>query len=232
MIRVSPAALRGFVLLWAVPALVVRAGAESLADILARMDRAAQEFKSVSANMKRVSYTAVINESSEATGVMRLKRAKGGTAGIVEFDLPEPRIFHFAGRQLDIYYPKANTVEIYDAEKYTKTMDQVLLLGFGTSGAELKKAYEIKDGGMETIGAARSTRIELAPKSSELKNLFTKIELWIPEGESNPVQEKVTEPSKNYELVIYSELKVNAPLADSLFEPKIPAGVKKLHPQK
>src|SRR6266446_1539148 len=196
------------------------------------MDRAAQEFKSVSAKMKRLSYTAVIDESSEATGVMRLKRAKGGTTGVVEFSPPEPRIFHFAGRALSVYYPKANTVEIYNAEKYTRTMDQVLLLGFGTSGAELKRSYEVDDGGVQTVGATRATRIELTPRSAELKNLFTRIELWIPEGESNPVQEKVTQPSKNYELVLYSDLQVNAPLADSLFELKLPAGVKKLYPQK
>ena len=229
MIRVF---LCRLVLVSAAFTMAVRAHAEALPDILARMDHAAQEFKSVTAKMKRVSYTAVIDESSEATGVMRLKRAKGGTAGIVEFGAPEPRIFHFSGRALNIYYPKANTVEIYDAEKYTKTMDQVLLLGFGTSGAELKKSYEIKAGGTEMAGSVRATRIELAPKSGELKNLFTRIELWIPEGESNPVQEKVTQPSKNYELVTYSELKVNAPLADSEFELKLPAGVKKLYPQK
>ncbi len=220
------------VLICAALAAAVPARAEALSDILARMDRAAQEFKSVSAKMKRLSYTAVIDESSEATGVMRLKRAKGGTTGIVEFGPPEPRLIHFAGRALSVYYPKANTVEIYDAEKYTKTMDQVLLLGFGTSGAELKKTYEVKEGGVQTLGPVRATRIELVPKSAELKNLFTRIELWIPEGESNPVQERVTQPSKNYELVVYSDLQVNAPLADSLFELKLPAGVKKLYPQK
>ena len=220
------------VFLYAAFAMAACARAESLADILARMDRAATEFKSVAAKMTRLSYTAVIDESSEAVGLMRLRRVKNGTSGIVEFGEPQPRIFHFNGRALNIYYPKANTVEIYDAQKYTRTMDQVLLLGFGTSGAELNKNYQIKTAGVETIGAVRATRIELAPKSAELKNLFTQIELWIPEGESNPVQEKVTEPSRNYQLVVYSDLKVNAPLPDSVFELKLPAGVKKLYPQK
>jgi len=206
--------------------------AEAVSDILARMDRASQEFKAVSAKLKRVSYTAVLDESSEVNGVMRLKRAKGGTIGIVEFAEPEPRVFHFSGRELQIYYPKANTVEMYDAQKYTKTMDQVLLLGFGTSGAELKRSYDIKAGGTETVGAERTTRIELTPKSSELKKLIVKVELWISEGQSNPVQAKFTEPSKNYELAQYSELKLNPPLADSAFELKLPAGVKKLTPQK
>jgi outer membrane lipoprotein-sorting protein len=211
---------------------VAPARAEALSDILGRMDRAAQEFKAVSAKLKRLSYTAVLDESSEINGVMRLKRARNGIVGIVEFGEPEPRVFHFSGHEFQIYYPKANTVEIYDAEKYTKTMDQVLLLGFGTSGAELKRNYDIKAGGAEMVGSERATRIDLTPKSSELRKLLVKVELWIPEGQSNPVQAKFTEPSKNFELATYSDLQVNPALPDSVFELKLPPGVKKLTPQK
>jgi outer membrane lipoprotein-sorting protein len=229
---VSHAFLCRLALLCAVLAAASRAHAEPLSEILARMDRSAQEFKAVTAKLRRVSYTAVIDESSEINGEMRLKRAKGGTVGIVEFSEPEPRVFHFSGRELQVYYPKAKTVEIYDAEKYTKTMDQVLLLGFGTSGAELKKSYDIKAGGAEMVGSEHATRIELTPKSSELRKLIVKVELWISEGQSNPAQAKFTEPSKNYELATYSDVKLNPELADSAFELKLPAGVKKLTPQK
>ena len=78
----------------------------------------------------------------------------------------------------------------------------------------------------------RATRIELTPKSDELKKLVTKIELWIPEGQTNPVQEKITQPSKNYSLVKYSDLKINPTLPDSAFALTLPAKVKKIHPQK
>src|SRR5438445_490897 len=121
------------------------APAEPLPDILARMDRAAAEFHSLSAQMKRVQFTAVLNESSEMDGVLRLKRAKSGTVGVIEFQQPEQRTVFINGKQVQIYYPKANTVEIYDASKYSSNMDQILLLGFGTSSAELKKSYDFKD---------------------------------------------------------------------------------------
>jgi outer membrane lipoprotein-sorting protein len=197
------------------PALLARA--EPLADILARMDRAAQDFRALSANMKRVQFTAVINEANEMEGVVRLKRIKGATVGIVDFQHPEQRTVYVNGHNIQIYYPKANTVEIYDSSKYTSNIDQFLLLGFGTSSA---------------IGGLATTRIEMTPKSAELKKLITKVELWIPEGQDNPIQEKVTEPSKNYELITYSDVKVNPSLPDSSFELKLPAKVKKIHPQK
>jgi outer membrane lipoprotein-sorting protein len=212
------------------PALLARA--EPLADILARMDRAAQDFRALSANMKRVQFTAVISEANEMDGVIRLKRIKGDTVGIVDFLHPEPRTVYINGHNIQIYYPKANTVEIYDSSKYTANIDQFLLLGFGTSSAELRKAYDLKMSGTDTIGGLATTRIELTPKSAELKKLITKIELWIPEGQDTPVQEKVTEPSKNYDLIAYSDIQVNPSLPDSSFELKLPAKVKKIHPQK
>ena len=208
------------------------AAAEPLSDVLARMDRAAAEFQSLSAGMKRVQFTAVLSESSEMDGAVRLRRGKGGTQGIVEFQQPEKRTVFINGKQVQIYYPKANTVEIYDTSKYTSNMDQILLLGFGTSAAELKKSYDIKDGGAQKIGGVDTTRIELTPRSDEMKKLIVKIELWIPEGQSNPLRAKFSEPSKNYELVDYSDIKVNPPLDESAFAWKLPAKVKKIYPQK
>jgi outer membrane lipoprotein-sorting protein len=208
------------------------APAEPLAAVLARMDQAAGQFHSLSAQMKRVQFTAVLNESSEMEGAVRLKRTKGGTLGLIEFQQPEQRTVFINGKSVQIYYPKANSVEIYDASKYTSNMDQILLLGFGTSSAELKKSYDFKDGGAQKINGADTTRIELTPRSAELQKLITKIELWIPEGQSNPVRAKFSEPSKNYELVDYSDIKVNPALPDPAFELKLPPNVKKIHPQK
>ncbi len=211
---------------------VSAARAESLSDVLARMDEAAQGFRSVSAMMKRLQYTAVLDDKSEMQGVMRLKKVKNSTTGVVEFQPPDPRTVFISGHTVQIYYPKANSAEIYDTSKYVSNIDQFLLLGFGTTSAELKKSYDLKALGTEAVAGAPATRIELTPKSAELKKLIAKIELWIPEGQSNPVQEKVTEPSKNYELVNYSEIKVNPKLPDSAFEFKLPAGAKKIYPQK
>ena len=208
------------------------APAEPLADVLARMDQSAAEFRSLSAQMKRVQFTAVLTETSEMDGVLRLRRAKGGTEGVIEFQQPERRTVVIKGKSVQIYYPKAKTVEIYDASKYSSNMDQILLLGFGTSSAELKKSYDFKDGGAQKIGGVATTRLELTPKSAELQKLITKIELWIPEGQSNPIRAKFSEPSKNYELVDYSDIKVNPPLPESAFALTLPDKVKKIYPQK
>lgn len=206
--------------------------AESMADVLARMDRAAGEFRSLSATMKRIHYTAVLSETETMDGTVRLKRVKGATVGVLEFKQPETRTIFINGKSVQVFYPKANTVEIYDASKYTSSMEQIILLGFGTSSMELKKSYDIKDGGPQKLNGTDTTRLELTPKSAELKKLITKIEMWIPEGQSNPLRVKFGEPSRNFEQVDYSDIKANPALPDSAFELKLPANVKKIYPQK
>ena len=174
----------------------------------------------------------MLNETEESHGTVRLKKGKGGAQGIFDFTDPNPRTIHLSGKTLEVFTPKSKTVEIYDAGKHISTADEILLLGFGVSGSELRKNYDVKLAGSETLNGERTSRLELIPKSEEVRKLATKIELWIPEGKSNPVQEKLTQPSKNYKLVVFSNVKLNVPLPESDYSLKLPPGVKKLYPQK
>ena len=204
------------------------ARAESLDAVLAHMDAAARQFQSFSAHIRQTDYTAAIDDSDVSTGEVRMKRGKSGVSMVIEYGEPNPRSIGISGHTVQIYSPKANVVDIYDTSKYTARVDQYLLLGFGTTSAELRKNYDVKLGGVDPQG----TRLELIPRSAEALKLVSKIELWIPEGQGSPVQEKITKASKDTLLVEYSDMKLNPPLPDSAFELKLPAGVRKHTPQK
>jgi outer membrane lipoprotein-sorting protein len=152
--------------------------------------------------------------------------------GLVIFSAPENRMVQFSGHTAQMYYPKAKTVEIYDVGKYQGAMDRWLALGFGTTGADLKKDYEIKVVGPEKIDSTPTTRLQLTPRSGELKKLLSTVDLWIPIGLAHPIREKAVFPSKDYRLVDYSEVKTNQSLPNSDFELKLPGDVKKSYPGK
>jgi outer membrane lipoprotein-sorting protein len=208
------------------------AQAESLDAILARMDTAARQFSSLTAHIQQTHFTPVFNESEVSSGMIHMKRAKSGALVLIEYGGPNARSIAIGPRTVQRYFPKAGVVEVYDTARYTNTIDQHLLLGFGTTAMELKKLYDMKVAGTETLGPVSTTRIELTPKSAETLKLISKIELWIPEGQGNPAQEKITERSRETDLAVYSDTQLNASLPDSEFELKLPAGVKKLYPQK
>jgi len=131
-----------------------------------------------------------------------------------------------------MYYPKAKVADEYDLNQLTGALDQFLLLAFGTSGADLRKTYEVTLAGSDKINGTPASRLELRPKTDELKKYITKIELWIPDGVANAIQEKVTTPSGNYNLVSYSNVKINPNIPDSAFDLKLPKDVQIRHPQR
>lgn len=206
--------------------------AESLNDLMTRMDRNAETFQGMTGTLNRVQHTAIIGEDERDTAVVRLKKTPNGLRGHVEFSEPNRRIIGFESRQLQVYYPKTNTVEIYDLGKHGSQIDQFLLLGFGISGKELQKSYKVAVAGAENVGSKPATRLELVPKSNEALEYLKKVELWYPQGGSYPIQEKIYKNSQDYILINYSDVKVNPGLSDKELELSLPAGVKKVYPQK
>ncbi len=205
--------------------------AESLNDILARMDQSARNLRTFSAKMKRTEYTKVLNDKEETDGLRLVKRANGQTIGIVQFFGQNPQTLRFAGKTVEVYYPDAKRVEVYDAGKFGKIgkqVDQLLLLGIGVTSADLRRDFDITSGGTETIAGKPTTRIQLIPKDSDLKKQAEKIEMWVPEGDSVPIQVKVTRTSGDYNQALYSDKQMNPELPDSAFELKTPADVKRV----
>jgi outer membrane lipoprotein-sorting protein len=201
--------------------------ADSLDAILQRMDDGAKKFKAVTANFKQVTYTAVLQESSTQAGDLRLlRRGKGGVIGVMHFNPPEESIVGFSGKIVEKYYPKANQVERFDVGKNAAQIDQFILLTFGAAGSDLTQTYEVKIGGAETIASTPCSRLELVPKSPDARKIATRITLWIPEGKSYAIQEKVDQPSGNYDLNSYSDVNLHPQMPDSAFELKVPPNAK------
>jgi len=208
--------------------------AATLDDVLQRMDRGAKDFRSMTAKMNETDFDAVLNESDKSTGEVSMRKGRGGSiTGKVVFSEPNPRTYFVKGHDAQVYYPKAKQVQIYDTGKLgPKQIDQILLMGFGTPVSEINKEYTIKLAGAESVNGVPATHIELTPKEASLKQYVAKVELWIPDGGTYPVREKVTAASNNYRLVDFSDVKANPVLPDSVFELNLPADVEKIYPQK
>lgn len=206
-------------------------GAESLDAVLTRMDQAARAFRSMSCDVHRTDYSSLFNETKPEDGKLKMKKhAKTGVDLLVEFTGRDPRTLRIAGHTAEIFYPRAKSEDVYDTRKFTKSADLLILVGFGTSRAELEKKYTISVGGSETIGTVKTTRLNLLPKSAEERHFFNMIQLWIPDDKGNPIQEKFLSESKDYNLFQFSNLTINPPLPPSAFELNLPAGVKVIKP--
>ncbi len=205
---------------------------ESTRDVLARLDRDAAAFRQATARLTRATHTAVLNDTTTETGQMWLRRDGKRVLVRIEMSAPDVRSYSFEGTTANVYYPKLNTVQIWDLGKSRSLIDQFLLLGFGSSGTELARNYSLKVAGEEVVAGRKATRLELVPKSAKLREQFEKIDLWIPLDAGYPIQQKLYQPGGDYYLIAYSEVQINPNLPDPAFRLKLPQDVKREYPQK
>lgn len=204
------------------------AGAVSLEQILARMDAAARGFQAMTADIRKVQHTHVINADDEEEGRVMVKRTgKKGLRMLTELTKPDEKAVAFDGARLELFYPKLNKVDVYDAGRGKGLVEQFFLLGFGMPRADLERDYAVTLGGEETVAGQTAVRLELIPKSAELKKHIRKAELWILPSSGNPVQQKFHQSGGDYHVVTYTNLKINPALTDQMLRLKLPKGVER-----
>lgn len=206
--------------------------AQSFDETLTRMDKTAQQFKSVTAGMKRNVHTSVINDDSVDNGTIKVKREKShDTRMLVDITGRDAKTVSLADSTVSVYYPKIKTVQQYDVGEKKQLVEQFLLLGFGASTAELKQVYDITWAGPETIDGQATGHLKLAPKSKDIARQVTSAELWMSTNNGLPVRQKIIFSSGDYWLVNYSDLKFNPALSDDDLKLKTPRGVQIEHPR-
>ena len=206
---------------------------ETLEQVLARMDRAASQFHAMTAQVTYLTHTDILNEDNKETGTATMKKVRPDEVqGLVEFVTPDRKTVTFEKRRMQVYYPKIKTVQVFEVSKSADPV-KFVLIGFGISGTELAKDYDVSVLPNDAPAGEDLIRLLLVPKSAEAKQYMTKVELWIPTaGDPYPLREKITQPSNDYRLVTYSDLKINPPLRADALQPKLPPGVKTEYPGK
>ncbi len=195
------------------------------------MDQDAASFRDLTARISKVAFTAVLNETSQETGTIWMKRAGGRVMMKVEF-AEDVRWVALEGTTAQIYYPKIRTVQIYDLGKSRALIDQFSLLGFATSRRDLERNYVIRLAGEEAVHGRRSVRLELTPKSSKVLEQVRKVELWIPLDAGYPVQHRILQPGGDYYLITYADIRRNTGLSDAACRLALPRDVRREYPQR
>ena len=195
--------------------------------VLHNLDVEAKSFHSLTADIERTKFTVVVNVNSTETGVIWVR----GDKMRLDLKTPDPRTILRAGDNLYIYNPGLKRVEEYNLGKHRELVDQFLLLGFGSSGHELRKGFLVTLLGEPVLDHQKTALLELTPKSTQVRNQVSKIHLWLDEASWEPVQQKFFETGTNdYFIVRYSHITRNASIPESRFKPRWPKGTQKLRP--
>jgi len=158
--------------------------------VLEMMDKSAKDFRTLTADIENVKYTAVVKDTSTETGQIYVRHDQKMR---IEFTKPEARTILRTGDSLFLYNPKLNRVEEYDLGKNRAMVDQYIRLGFGTKSDDLRKSYEVAVTGEEELDHRKTIVLELTPKADQIRSQITRIQMWIDEASWLPIQQKIFE---------------------------------------
>jgi len=205
------------------------ANSADLDAVLKKMDAVAAIFRSTQADFEWEKYERVIDEVDDVqTGTIYYRRTGKEIEMMAEVrkDGPsadsmkeEPKYVLFKGGKIQMFLPKLNQVTEKDLGKNRQEFETYLVLGFGGSGEDLQKEFDVTYVGPEKIDGVATAHLSLAPKSQSVRNTFRQIDLWIDLDKGISKQQKFINPQGDYRLAKYSDIQVNGKkIPDEVFK--------------
>ena len=205
----------------------------TLESVLKDMDTASANFRSAQADFTWDQYQKVVDETDTQKGTVYFRRTGKGTETQMAADISDPakKYVLYTDSMVRIYEPKIDQVTQYNAAKNKAEVESFLVLGFGGSGHDLQKSFDVKLAGMQQVDGVNAAQLELTPKTQKGRSIFSQITLWIDPARGVSVQQKFLEPSGDYRLAKYTNIKLNQRLPDDVFKLKTTGKTRVVNPQ-
>jgi outer membrane lipoprotein-sorting protein len=202
------------------------AGAQTcdLNKTIAEMDAGSAKFQSVQADFTWDQLTAVVQEHDVQSGEVYFQKHGGTTIMAADIQKPAAKQIVFDSNNLTMYTPGTNQELIYSVAKNKEEAEGFLTLGFGGSGTDLKRTWDVTCAGMETIAGTPTAKLVLIPKLDSVKANFSKVTIWVDPVRDISLKQILEQPqSGDTRTNTFTNIKYNGPISASVFKIKTAA---------
>ena len=199
--------------------------------VLSQLDKASETFHSTHADFVWNQYQKVVDETDVQKGSIYFVRGDKGTQMAADISVPDKKYVVFTDGKLKLYQPRIEQLTEYDAGKNRSDLESFLVLGFGSRGHDLVKAFDAKFDGYETLDNTRVAKLSMLPKSQRVRNIFESVTLWIDPVRGVSLKQQFFEPSGDYRIATYGNFKLNPKVPPDVFKLKITSRTKIIRPQ-
>jgi outer membrane lipoprotein-sorting protein len=194
--------------------------APSLDSVLKKMDAAAASFQATQADFVWEQYQKVVDETDSQRGTVYYRRVGKEIEMMADIKEPDPKSVLYKDGKLQVYQPKIDQVMEYPAGANKGEIESYLVLGFGGSGEDLIKSFDVSYLGEETVSGIATAKLQLIPKSEKFRNNISKILLWIDLSRGISVQQQFFQGQGDYRLAKYSAVQLKAKIGNDVFQLK------------
>jgi outer membrane lipoprotein-sorting protein len=202
---------------------------DKLQDVLNQMDEAAAKFRTTEADFTWIQYNKVIDDIADTQkGKIYFRRDGKDIQMAADIREPDAKQLVFSGGKIQIYQPRIEQEDIYEAKAHREEFESFLVVGFGGGGHDMLKSFAVRLLGNEKIGDTDTAKLDLTPKSEEVQRNFSHLVLWIDPQRGISLQQQLFETSGDYRLAKYSDIQVNQKISENVFKLKTSSKTKVL----
>jgi len=216
--------LATFVLLAAPLTLPAQVKPGELDVALRQMDAASAKFKSAEADFQWDFYEMVVKETTTQHGSIYFKKNGTKLETGAKILPPAAKFFSYKDEKLAVFDPGTKELKVFTAGKNKAQIESFVTLGFGGSGSDLAKAWNITDLGVESLsdGSATvsTTKLNLIPKDPNVLSMFSHVTIWVDLNRGISLKQQFFTTSGDYRTNTYTNIRYNQPVNTKPYEYK------------
>ncbi len=192
--------------------------AQDLKSVLAKLDAAAPNFHSASADSEVDSYqTDPVPDKEVQKGIVYYER-NGSIVQMAahiseENGKPVPKVYTYSKGVFKLYEQLVNQVTTYKNDKLASYMT----LGFGASGKQLSELWDITYIGEEVLNGTKTDKLELVAKDPGARKNVQKVTVWMDTPHAVSLKQVFDEGQGQSRVSVYFNFKFNQPLPSDAF---------------
>ena len=198
----------------------------TLDEVLDRIDESGKSLNSMRADIVQKKWTDILAEfDAGETGDLMFLREGENLFFRKDITSPSNNSLVIKGGEVMFYQPGIKQAQQYQLGD-NKDKAEYLLLGFGSDKEAIKEVYDLQLLGIEDLDGRETYMIQMDPKSEKVSAFFVRIVLWIDTEMWVPIQQKLVEPTQDFLLITFDDIRLNAKIKESEFNLKLPKDVK------
>jgi hypothetical protein len=196
-----------------------QAPSPQLSFVLKQLDTASAKFQRATADFQWDYYERVVHDTSTQKGSIYFEREKGSTAmGAVLVDpnagpKSKPiKIIQYQSGTMQMFDTGVDQITVFHPGNQA-AIESFLTLGFGGSGTDLARSWNITDQGPETLTddgqPVKVEKLDLVGKDADARKNFTHITIWVDPARAVSLKQIFYTAAGDYRTATYSAIKVN-----------------------
>lgn len=203
--------------------------ADSLQSVLSKLDDSSKTFTSAEADIVwEGTQVNPVPDTDTQTGTVVFARSGGQMEVAVHIKAdngkPYQKDMVYANGEGKLYEPAIKQLQVFHVGDRRDQLNSFLTLGFGGSGADLQKNWNVQLQGTEAVNGVEAAKLVLTPRDPALAKTTPKVLLWIDTARGIAVKQQRYDAEGNYLTFTYNHIKLNGKVSGNTFEIKTAPG--------